>query len=625
MKDEISINNKGFTFVELLAVIAVLAVVITISIYTITNTINNAKEKGYQTTINNIEQEADDYITEGLSNFYWTNSYDGTYQYQCVKVQDLIDGGYLKNSILDSYVSKNRKVLNSDNIYLERDTSSKTIIKNVLILDDAYNGLCNNITVLGNIDIVVEPSRWSKSKTINILYRLSNSSIVSDYRYNYKYEPEDNINLETIFKNEKFTKVDENIPLEVNRNGKLNALIFNDKGEPLASKEVFINKIDNTNPYGSIMQNGKNIKLSLNDDHSGVAKYYFGKNNPENSAVEWTSTEISNKKEIDKTIREDGIWYLGIQDQVGNQVVVSKKLTVDTTAPQITLSIKGYVINYDNNFNIKSSSWKTYSNNWTQRVKVKISVTDDISGINDDTLKYAFSTSKDAKLVSIASWDNEVEEKAYHNQSEVLLENKNGEYYLIAEACDNAGNCTRQTSEKLKLDNKPPEITCNIKVTEVIHYKRDENGETTTEIYYKNPVIPREDTEECDAYHYMLFKRTVADYLGCDSVFDVYDKNGIATTKCAYKHYDDDGNTICKQEGETDSCIAKATACNCIHDDEGKYCKHIKIYSVLDEAGNKTTEKFTYYYQYNDPSYSNSYLRRTYCTEENLKAITESK
>ena len=82
--------DKGFTLVELLAVIAVLSLVMGLVVFIAINVIDNAKEKGYKTTINNIEIEASNYLTENSGRLFYLGSNDNTYEYQCVTIQNLL-------------------------------------------------------------------------------------------------------------------------------------------------------------------------------------------------------------------------------------------------------------------------------------------------------------------------------------------------------------------------------------------------------------------------------------------------------------------------------------------------------------------------------------------------------
>ena len=87
------LNKKGFTLVELIATIVVLALVVSISAYAITNIINSAKEKNYELLIKNIIDASETYYQECK---YSNNS--GITCDDTVTLQDLVNYGYLKGN-----------------------------------------------------------------------------------------------------------------------------------------------------------------------------------------------------------------------------------------------------------------------------------------------------------------------------------------------------------------------------------------------------------------------------------------------------------------------------------------------------------------------------------------------
>ena len=269
---------SGFTLVELLAALAVLSIVLTIVIYLALNIINNSKQKSYQVTINNIQASAGDYLIEDIASNMWVDGDLGNYQYQCVTVQNLIDAGYFKSDVLDSMVSDDAYVKADDAVYVERDKTSKSITKSILLVSSAsgYSGLCDGINTSGKITFDVSPSGWAKEKTINIRYKLYNFDDITEYKYSYKYVLNDLSINKTL--SEKFSNSLEKEQLIINENGMMYAIIADDENNSLANKTLVIDKIDNIAPSisadaeSNIVRGKVTIPLVVNDNESGLSE-----------------------------------------------------------------------------------------------------------------------------------------------------------------------------------------------------------------------------------------------------------------------------------------------------------------------------------------------------------------
>lgn len=83
-------NKKGFTLVELLAVIVILAVVMLIGITAVGPLMNRARKGAFNTEIATVSKAAE----EALSAEMMTNSTISSTTDYCVKVSDLCDNGY---------------------------------------------------------------------------------------------------------------------------------------------------------------------------------------------------------------------------------------------------------------------------------------------------------------------------------------------------------------------------------------------------------------------------------------------------------------------------------------------------------------------------------------------------
>ena len=256
-------NNKGFTLIELLATLAVLSIVVSITLYIMLDVVGSAREKGYQTTIANIEKNASTYVLENKLSFLTI----GNTEYQCITVKDLIEVGYLKQNVTESPISKNNFVSANDYIYIERDARTKTIIKS-LYNSVSHNETCGMATMAnGNVSFLFN-SGWAKSKELTITYKLFDNLNPDNFEYSYIInDGEKNI------ANENPKKIIVNEPTNVY------AQIKDNKGKVIVSNSVDIDKIDNDKPVITLGENHPtgslngsiSIPIQIVDNSSGVS------------------------------------------------------------------------------------------------------------------------------------------------------------------------------------------------------------------------------------------------------------------------------------------------------------------------------------------------------------------
>ena len=353
-------NNHGFTLVELLAVIAILGIVVSITVYVGINAVNKAKEKSYKTTKNNIENIAGTYLKENGDRLFYISKNDGTgIEYQCITIENLIDGGYFKNDVLNSQVSKDDKVKESDYIYIERNSATKSVVKNVYVLNGEDNGVCPSaVKAESDISFLVNPLEWSKTKEITITYKLKNANNINDYGYEYSYS---NDKIELISDDGNLKKV------KVLDNGTLTGIIKY-LGEESYSKDLKIDKIDNIGPVISLGDNKSGyvrekaeINLKVSDFGIGVDNNSFTK---DDVIVKVEDKEISqdnltltvdnngsvklvvNNKVLDGNVNVQ-IKAGGVLDKLGNSndiVALDTGIIFDNTAPTCSLSVSGTTI-----------------------------------------------------------------------------------------------------------------------------------------------------------------------------------------------------------------------------------------------------------------------------------------
>ena len=151
-------SNKGFTLIEIIISIVILALFFSVLVYVLLDTVKNSKEKSYEVTINNIENIANDYVFDKMTSSDWINGDSLDYQYQCVTVQKLIDAGYFKEDILDAKIQSDLFVKRENYVYLERETNTKNIIKSILLYDsdNIYNERCEYMDILLDASFLIE-------------------------------------------------------------------------------------------------------------------------------------------------------------------------------------------------------------------------------------------------------------------------------------------------------------------------------------------------------------------------------------------------------------------------------------------------------------------------------------
>ena len=136
---------------------------------------------------------------------------------------------------------------------------------------------------------------------------------------------------------------------------------------------------------------------------------------------------------------------------------------------------------------------------WAKSVGTKISVTDNNGNdaLNDSTYKY---------LYSLSSSTTQTLSSTYDLTNTVSQTSGDGEYYLIAQACDKAGNCKTTSSNKFLVDNTAP--TCNwsgenttwttsaqtIKLTGTDNHKMNSSKTTYTKTYNTSGIELKTDS-----------------------------------------------------------------------------------------------------------------------------------
>ncbi|WP_165445109.1 OmpL47-type beta-barrel domain-containing protein [Gracilibacillus phocaeensis] len=167
------------------------------------------------------------------------------------------------------------------------------------------------------------------------------------------------------------------------------------------------------------------------DDHSGVDKTEYRLQ--EAGSEDWGNWHtLDDSGEVKLETEGETKLEARTLDQAENQSnLVEATVKIDKTEPEIA---------FDPNGNANAA----------QAVTTKVTVTDEGSGLDEDSLVYTWSESDDAP-------DKEVDWEAFDNEEELTKAEADGDWYLHIQATDHAGNQTQVVTNPFILNNTPPE------------------------------------------------------------------------------------------------------------------------------------------------------------------------
>ena len=178
------LNRKGYTLIELLAVILIISLIITLSIFGIIKAINSSKEKAATLSEKSIKEAAETYATEkNDDNNYWLDITDKDNKYFCTTIEELMNKGLLdkkaniksKDFDIHSYVLvKKNKVtfVNSNAEILTKDKANsddyKVCMGNIVNEEVAvYPKLDNGTSYTDEIHVRFTDATTNQSSTMS--------------------------------------------------------------------------------------------------------------------------------------------------------------------------------------------------------------------------------------------------------------------------------------------------------------------------------------------------------------------------------------------------------------------------------------------------------------------------
>ena len=324
------LNRKGYTLIELLAVILIISLIIALSIFGIIKAINSSKGKAATLSEKSIKEAAETYATEkNDDNNYWLDITDKENKYFCITIEELMNKGLLdkkaniesKDFDIHSYVlvKKNKvTMVNSKAEILTKDKANS----------DGYKVCMGNIV---NEEVTVYPKLGkSTSYTDEIHVRFTDaetnqSSTMSDKVCMYG-DSSANIK-ETGVIEGNTCKLQ---GLKQNAKYYLRVCMKTSRGSYLCSNTESRNTKVINKPTYTLSSNTLTIKYN-NANIIGEAKYYFKSTVKGTSNINVKRCTLSNNIftcDGNTTTIEKDTWYQSSSNQItSNQINISYTTT----------------------------------------------------------------------------------------------------------------------------------------------------------------------------------------------------------------------------------------------------------------------------------------------------------
>ena len=325
------LNRKGYTLIELLAVILIIGLILGFSTYGIINAFNTSKNKSLTISINSIKEAAETYATEkNDDSSYWLDIIDKENKYFCITIEELMNKGLLdkkaniksKDFDIHSYVLvKKNKVtfVNSNAEILTKDKANsddyKVCMGNIVNEEvKDYPKLDNGTSYTDEIHVGFTDAKTNSSSTMS-----DKVCMYGDSSANIKETgviEGNTCKLQGLKQNEKYY---------------LRVCMKTSRGSYLCSNTESRNTKVIKKPTYTFSPNTLTIKYN-NDNIKGEAKYYFKSTVKGTSNIDVNRCTISNNiftcnKPTTTNIEKD-TWYQSSSNQINISYTITGKAKV---------------------------------------------------------------------------------------------------------------------------------------------------------------------------------------------------------------------------------------------------------------------------------------------------------
>jgi prepilin-type N-terminal cleavage/methylation domain-containing protein len=115
-------NKKGFTLVELLAVIVILGVLLSLVVMSVNTYLKKAKETSLNSLIKSIEETSEIYLSDHSSEYPQLNVVGSSFTFE---LEELVDNNYIKKPVIDDVKGENIPLTTLINVTVVSDSEIK--------------------------------------------------------------------------------------------------------------------------------------------------------------------------------------------------------------------------------------------------------------------------------------------------------------------------------------------------------------------------------------------------------------------------------------------------------------------------------------------------------------------
>jgi prepilin-type N-terminal cleavage/methylation domain-containing protein len=324
------LNRKGYTLIELLAVILIIGLILGFSTYGIINAFNTSKNKSLTISINSIKEAAETYATEkNDDSSYWLDIIDKENKYFCITIEELMNKGLLdkkaniksKDFDIHSYVLvKKNKVtfVNSKAEILTKDKANsdgyKVCMGNIVNEEvTVYPKLDNGTSYTDEIHVGFTDAKTNSSSTMS-----DKVCMYGDSSANIKETgviEGNTCKLQGLKQNEKYY---------------LRVCMKTSRGSYLCSNTESRSTLLVKKPTYTLSSNTLTIKYN-NANINGEAKYYFKSTIKGTSNINVKRCTLSNNIftcDGNTTTIEKDTWYQSSSNQINISYTTTGKVKV---------------------------------------------------------------------------------------------------------------------------------------------------------------------------------------------------------------------------------------------------------------------------------------------------------